>query len=381
MIEAQKIRQLLFGITLSVALFLFAGCLRTHTVKSIGQYQLNSRSGMTLLLPPTMSPTGGTTQTTMLDLGDRSDALSKDRASLCSIRGRIFALSPESRERRWEFQAPNVNGWNAPAIHEEADSEWEAFLRQIAKLASDGCFAKGMGVDAIQQHLIEAMPIPADEVLRFYYSLGSFGFVDLHPGMQIRVEATEIAVSKKPLVSSVLFSVEGRSPVGVTLTLASSRKHLRGNAKTMTSEMLRKFAAYPLLRLFLEQGTTSSEKARHPILLGAKTQDVLNQITDRVSQKGERGCDSNAPESSCIIVSDGTISLLSTITINGRAALYAPGTTLAQVLDANTADKPDRALQTVTVQRRFDDHYATILFLRDRETASKLILINGDRIK
>jgi len=382
MIEAQKIRRLLFGITLSVEVFLFAGCLRTHTAKSIGQYQLSSRSDITLLLPPAMSPTGGTTQTTMLDLGNRSIALSnKDGVSLCAIRGRIFALSPESGGRWWEFKAPNVNGWNTPAVHEEADSEWEMFLRQIAKLASDGCFAKGMGVDAIQQRLIEAMPIPAGEVLRFYYSLGSFGFVDLHPGMQIGVETTEMAVSEKPTVSGVLFSIEGRSPVGVTLALASSRKHLRGNEKTIVSEMLSKFAAYPLLRLFLEQGTTSSEKARHPILLGAKTQDILDQITDRVSQKGERGCDSSAPESSCIIVTDGTISLLSTITINGRAALYAPGTTLAQVLEVNTADKPDRTLQAVTVQRRFDDHYATILFSRDRETASKLILINGDRIK
>jgi hypothetical protein len=383
MIEAQKIRKLLFGIALSLEVSLFAGCLRTHTVKPVGQYQLNSRSDITLLLPPAMSPTNGTTQTTMLDLGSRSiEPSNKDRVLLCSIRGRIFALSRESGGKRWEFQAPNVNGWNTPAVHEEADSEWEVFLRQIAKLASSGCFAKGMGVDAIQQRLIEAMPIPAGEVLRFYYSLGSFGFVDLHPGMQIRVETTQMTASKKPTVSGVLFSIEGRSPVGVTLALASSRKHLRSNEKTIASEMLSKFAAFPLLRLFLEQGTTSSEKARHPILLGARTQGILDQITDRVSQKGERGCDSSGPESSCIIVSDGgTISLLSTITVNGRAVLYAPGTTLAQVLGANTVNKLDGALKTVTVQRRFDDHDATISFSRDRATASKLILINGDRIR
>ncbi|HTH53978.1 MAG TPA: hypothetical protein VL495_08515 [Edaphobacter sp.] len=236
-------------------------------------------------------------------------------------------------------------------------------------------------MDAVQQRLVEAMPIPADGVLRFYYSLGSFGFVDLHPGMQIRVEMKEATVSKKPAAGSVLFSVEGRSPVGVTLALASPRRHLLDDGKTMVSEMQGAFAAYPLLRLFLEQGATSSEPSRHALLLGAKTQDVLNQRTDSLLQRGESGCDSTLPESVCIVVSEGTVSLLSTITVNGHAAFYAPGTTLSQVLDVNSDHKPGGALQTVTVKRRFGDHYATILFRRDREMVSKLILLNGDRIR
>ncbi|HEY2039904.1 MAG TPA: hypothetical protein VGG95_09590 [Edaphobacter sp.] len=274
-----------------------------------------------------------------------------------------------------------MRGWDTPSIHEEAGSEWEVFLRQIAKLASDGCFAKGMGVDAIQRRLIEAMPIPASEVLRYYYSLGSFGFVDLHAGMQIGVETTVTASRKKHAVDSVLFSIEDRSPVGVRLALASPRKHLRGSEKTMVSEVLSKFAEYPLLRLFLEQGSTSSEPARHSILSGAKSQDDLNKMTDCILEEGERGCASSVPGGTRILVSDGVISLLSTVTINGHAALYAPGTTLSQVLDEKTAYKQERALQTVILQRRFGTDYATVLFPRNREMASRLILIHGDRIK
>ncbi len=246
--------------------------------------------------------------------------------------------------KRWEFQAPSVIGWNTASINEEADGEWDVFLRQIAKLASDGCFAKGIGVDAIQQRLIEGMPLPAGEVLRFYYSLGSFGFVDLHAGMQIGVEMTQTASGKKPTVNSVLFSIEDRSPVGVKLALASSRKHLRGGEKTMVSEVLSKFEDYPFLRLFLEQGTTSSELARHSILSGAKTPGDLNQMTDCVLRKGARECASTVPGGTRILISDGVISLLSTVTINGHAAQYAPGTTLSQILDEKTGYKQGAAL-------------------------------------
>jgi hypothetical protein len=373
-------RQILVCITLSAGVFLVAGCLRTHSVKSVGQYRLDSQSDMTLLLPPDMKPTIGTTQTTKLDLGDRLTSVSP-RASVarCSIHGGIFALLPEESGKGWEFQAPSVSGWNSSAIYEEADHEWEVFLRKVEKLASDGCFAKGMGMDDIRRRLVEAMPIPANEVLRFYYSLGSFGFVDLHPGMQIRIETAETADGKKPAVNSVLFSIEDRSPVGVKLALASSRKHLRGNEKTMASEVLSKFADYPLLRLFLEQGTTSSESARHSILVGAKTPDNLDQMSDCILRKGERGCDSTG--SPCTLISDDVISLLSTVIINGHPAFYAPGTTLSQILDENTAYKPGGALQTVTIQRHFGARYATVLFPRTREIASKLILINGDRIE
>jgi hypothetical protein len=128
-------------------------------------------------------------QTTAVNLNGPSMSIpSRNRGEECLIRGSAFTLVPVSTGQNWDFQTPSANGWSTPAVYENADKEWPLFLVQLAQLASGGCFAKSWSVDAIQQRLVEVMPMPADQALLFYYSLGSYGFVDLHPGMQLGVD-------------------------------------------------------------------------------------------------------------------------------------------------------------------------------------------------
>jgi hypothetical protein len=87
-----------------------------------------------------------------------------------------------------------------------------------------------------------------------------------------------------------------------------------------------------------------------------------------------------SPLTACLTFADGTVSLLSTITVNGHAALYAPGTTLGQVVGSLNPRVYEKAMETVTLQRPYLGRYATIRFERNRSEMRKLILINGDRI-
>jgi hypothetical protein len=370
----------LVGISLFVGITLLFGCHRRASSSPIGQYWLKENSSLTLLMPPGFEPSAGKTQISELSLGAFPNNFSPEEIiARCSIHGPLFGLAPSRDQRRWTFQFPSAEGWSAPSAYESAGSEWTSFLQQLAERSSLGCFGKDARLSAIQDRLVAAMPFPADEALIFYYSLGSFGLVDLHPGMQIKIESSSIVAGRITGSDKALLTVQDRSPVGASLVQRGSRRHPRGHADAIASNVLKMFAEYPFLRLILAQETPGTNQKRPAMLIGARTRDASDELAGKIMRDGERECVQDL-ETACLIFSDGTVSLLSTVTVNGHATLYAPGETLSQVIGAIRPTMYERAMQTVTVERPYLGSYATIRFDRKRSEMSKLILINGDRI-
>jgi hypothetical protein len=374
-------RKFFVGIALFVGISLLSGCLRTHSSSPGGQYWLKENSSLTLLLPPGLGPPTGKTQISELSLGSFPNNFSPEEiVAHCSIHGALFDLAPSPDHRQWIFQFPSGEGWTAPSAYESAENEWTLFLQQVAERSSAGCFGKDAALSAIQGRLVAAMPFPADEALIFYYSLGSYGLVDLHPGMQIEIESSTTAGGRTTGNDKALLTVQDRSPVGVSLVLKGSRRHLRGDAGAISANVLETFAEYPFLRLFLWQESPETSQKRHAMLLGAKTREASDQLAGKIMRDGESGCVQGSPVTACLIFPEGTPSLLSTVTVNGRAALYAPGETLAQVIGTLSTPTYEKAMETVTVQRPYLGNHATIRFDRNLSEMRKLILINGDRI-
>jgi hypothetical protein len=370
----------LVGVSLFVGMALLIGCHRRTASASIGEYWLKENSSLTLLLPPELEPSAGKTQSSELALGDFPSNFSpKEIIARCSIHGLLFGLAPSPDHGRWTFQFPTAEGWSDPSAYESAGNEWTSFLQQLAERSSLGCFGKDASLSAMQHRLVAAMPFPADEALIFYYSLGSFGLVDLHPGMQIKIESSSTTAGRITGSDEALLTIQDRSPVGVSLVQSGSRRHSRGHAGAIASNVLKTFADYPFLRLVLAQETPGTNQKRPAMLLGARTRNASDELAGKIMQNGERECVQD-PETACLIFSDGTASLLSTVTVNGHATLYAPGVTLSQVIGTIRPAMYERAMQTVTVERPYLGNYATIRFDRKRSEMSKLILINGDRI-
>jgi hypothetical protein len=374
-------RKFFAGISLFVGISLLSGCLRTHSSSLGGQYWLKENSSLTLLLPPGLGPSTGKTQISELSLGAFPSNFSPEEiVAHCSIHGLLFELAPSPDHRQWIFQFPSGEGWTAPSAYESAENEWRLFLRQLAERSSAGCFGKDAALSAIQNRLVAAMPFPADEALIFYYSLGSYGLVDLHPGMQIQIESSTTVAGRITGSDRALLSVQDRSPAGVSLVLKGSRRHLRGDAGAIGTNVLETFAEYPFLRLILEQVAPETNQKQHAMLLGAKTREASDQLAGTIIRDGERGCVQGSPATVCLIFPDGTPSLLSTVTVNGHAALYAPGVTLARVIGTLSPPTYEKAMETVTVERPYLGNYVTIGFDRNLPEMRKLILINGDRI-
>jgi hypothetical protein len=370
----------LVGISLFVGITLLFGCHRRASPAPIGQYWLKENSSLTLLMPPALQPSAGKTQISELSLGGFPNNFSTEEIiARCSIHGLLFGLALSPGHRRWTFQFPSVEGWSAPSAYESAGNEWTSFLQQLAERSSLGCFGRDAPLSVIQDRLVAAMPFPADEALIFYYSLGSFGLVDLHPGMQIKIESSSAVAGRIIGSDKALLTIQDRSPVGVSLVQSGSSRHSRGHVGAIASNVLKMFAEYPFLRLILAQETPGTNQKRPAMLLGARTRNASDELAGKIMRDGERECVQDL-ETACFIFSDGTVSLLSTVTVNGHATLYAPGETLSQVVGSIRPTMYKRAMQTVTVERPYLGSYATIRFDRKRSEMSKLILINGDRI-
>jgi hypothetical protein len=373
--------KLLAGISLCVGITLLSGCHRRTSSSPTGQYWLEENSSLTLLMPPGLEPSAGKTQISELSLGAFPDHLSPEEITArCSIHGLLFGLAPSPGHRRWTFQFPSAEGWSAASAYESAGNEWTSFLRELTERSSSGCFGKDNALSVIQERLVAAMPFPADEALVFYYSLGSFGLVDLHPGMQIKFESSGTVAGSTTASEKALLTIQDRSPVGVSLVQSRSRRHSGGDAGATASKVLKTFAEHPFLRLVLAQETPGTNQKRPAMLLGARTRDACDELAGKIMRDGERECVQDSLETACFVFSNGTLSLLSTVTVNGRATLYAPGVTLSQVIGTVSPAMYERAIETVTVERPYLGNYRTIRFERTRSEMSKLILINGDRI-
>ena len=358
------------------------GCLRRPAAVSAGTYHLVNIGSVTIL----QSPSGGQAQAdqwvSTITLpgppGVKSLASGKD----CSIHTKLFAFAPSETPNRWIVKSPSAENWTVVSTQDELAPEWIQFLADLTKIERLGCFPSKETTYSVQRSIVAAIPIPAEQSLLFFYSLSGSGYVDLQPGLEIRVEWPARLESKADSGEDLfsLYKVRPRSQTGVELELYRESKQSAKHSASY-ADLPQIFASYPLLRLFLQQGATDTSAPREATLLGALTGESLTRASEEVLRNASDPCRTALPTVGCLSFSRGGVSVLSAVTINGRKALYGPGTTLGQLLDALPDRAKASALATVSVQRPWNSGYAGLVFQRDIEAASKVILINGDRIR
>ena len=196
--------------------------------------------------------------------------------------------------------------------------------------------------------------MPADQGLRFYYSLNSASFVDLRPEMQLRVETISASGRDQQSKSDeIQLSVISQPPLGVALEQndKSGKSKVLGESSYRT--LPQEFRKYPHLRLFLEQAETSIEEARRAVLLGVINPDALDRETWMVQRNPQNQCQVASRIGACVFFSDSGVSLLTPVFLNGHAASYPSGMTLSQLIGALPQKREARALATVSLYLRY----------------------------
>ena len=351
------------------------GCVRHGMRAGVGGYRLQMLPNVTLLLAPGLVEQAGSVQVTEVALGRSA----RGDAGGCAVRGSLFALKAGDVAGRWQMTSPTASAWNTPEIEAEADGEWSAFTRQLEGLVAAGCFPAGVSGSSAQRRIVEAIAVPADKVLRYYYSLAATGFLDLQPGMEIGIET--VTDQARATSATVRLSVVDRPPAGVALEATTARGRGRKGGDAPVSTVPQRFSAMPLLRLFLERAATGTEEAREAMLLGATTSAEMDAATAVILQKGVAGCAGEAGGTRCLVFAGTGVSLLTEVSVNGRPAFYAPGWTLSQIVDSLPEPQRARAVATVSMERSSAAGFVPIEVPRTEEGQFNLLLVNGDRIR
>jgi hypothetical protein len=286
-----------------------------------------------------------------------------------------------------------VAGWDAVSRQADVDGQWKLFISDLARMHDQGCFPSGLSTQFIRSTIAKRIPLPADLVPIYMYSDRGERFVNLAPGMEIRIQKVLSAGTSANTGSGTLrlltveYDVFSRQGGGVGLRLnhrPDRAKGIRpGRDDRQVLELDRRFAATSVMRLFL-QGFSEEKQGKSesgPILIGASDPMRLDAVTDLIRERSSLTC-VRSPGVVCVDLPAGSVSLSSIIWINGRRTASAFGTSLASQLFVLPERKQAEALESVQVMRQLSpNQYARIQITRTVEGAQQLLLLPGDRIE
>ncbi len=343
------------------------------------------------------SSESGNFQTSNLVLPGGSASAKGQAGGQCAINGEVFSLrsASPSDSRYWIVRSPSLSGWNTVARQIDIESQWKVFTRGVARMNDHGCFPPGLTAFEIRAAIAQRIPLPVGEVPLFFYSEQEMGFIDLAPGMEVRLQqflparVSSGAQSNGPPKDGIpnyraaIYEVIARRGKGDRLRL--TKKEQRGPSGSGLEDkaffsLAEQFSQTPVLRLFLE-GVYGKGKVSNGILIGASDETQLDALTDLIYQSDPAKC-VHDQGTVCVEFPPGAPSLYFTVQVNGHRTSNLMGSSFASLLRALPRPEQARALESAKVLRRLNpDQYAEIHFPRTEDGASELLLLPGDRIE
>jgi hypothetical protein len=312
----------------------------------------------------------------------------------CAIRGEVFSLNAMKGgfPNRWIVRSLSARGWETRGAELNIHAEWNRFIQDLQGLEGEGCFPRKETFFALRRAIAEEISVPATEAAFFLYSFGGRGFVDLAPGMEVRFERPfmQEATSTSKAVYGGSLEADYRviSPTGADVALQllhatkvkAARSAEAGGSENIF-ELPKRFHSKSMLRLFL-QTVGDSREAMPAILLGADSLQGLDKATTAIEKNGRAKCPEGDRERvDCVSFGSGTaVSLMSSISVKGKAQMLPFGMSLGQMIDVSSRSG-GHALETVSLSRLLvGGGYAEIRFPRTIEAVQQIVLLPGDRL-
>jgi hypothetical protein len=374
------------------ALMFCSGCLE-HKVIVVDGYRIDDKGSIPMLVPNAeQNISSGEFQEVTVTLPTGTSVAKVRVHEDCAIQGAVFSLQPgsSSGNRSWVVRSPSATGWDTVSGQAEVDAQWRLFIRELARMHDQGCFPSGLSTQFIRSAITERIPLPANLVPIFMYSDRGERFVNLAPGMEIRIQkvlSTGTSIKTGSATSLRLLTVDydvvSRHGGGIGLRLNHRSDVGQRTEDRQFLTLGQRFATASVLRLFL-QGFSEEKQAKSessPILIGATDATHLDLLTDLIRKRDSVACVSS-PGDVCVDLPTGSVSLSSIIWIIGRRTASAFGTSLASQLFRLPEPKQAEALESVQVIRQLSlNRYARMQITRTVEGAQQLLLLPEDRIE
>jgi hypothetical protein len=375
------------------ALMCCSGCLQ-HKVTLSSGYRIDDKSGIPMLLPSgSQDVNPGEFQTVTVTLPAGTDEATTRVRDDCAIHGAVFSMHPSSSSgnNAWVVQSPGASGWVRVSGETDVYAQWRSFVRELARVHDQGCFPSSLSTQFIRSAIAARIPIPAGEVPLFMYSDQGERFVNLVPGMEVKIQrvlstgkVTSSGSVDSLQISTLVYDVSSDDGGGVRLMHNRSQEGRDsaplGSKDEEALTLDQRFAGTSVLRLFLA-GISEKESKSNPVLIGTSDSEQLDAVTELVGQKGNATC-VEQPSIACMEFPFGSISLFSIVWVNGHKTICPFGAPLTSLFFTLPPRKQAKALESIRVMRRLDlDRYADIQITRTRDAARQVLLLPGDRIE
>jgi hypothetical protein len=220
----------------------------------------------------------------------------------------------------------------------------------------------------------ELKDTPFPDVLGQYTGLGS-GWVDLKPKMNLLIEnAYYREGAPKHGLNGFLGTEVARYRVqrGLQLFAVESKLEKRPAGQPAVQELIsRAQARYHAHRFFYQLVFKAKGEARGAVLLGARSTEELNDLSDRLIADPEYVCASHQSIHCTIFPEVCTVSLEIEITVNGVTRTVLWGSILSSVVN-----RP----QQLKLSRLYQGHLAPVNIDSRDPNALRLPLVPGDRV-
>ena len=382
---------------LSISLFLLfccTGCVRQR-LQIRASYRIVDNAGFPILVPTVGGKIdSGLLQTSVVLLPGPSPNGVSLAGNVCAIGGEYFSMRPDVSTDRahWIVKSPNVSGWNALRTDTDIDTQWKSFNRDLIVAKERGCFPSELNIHSLRAVIAKTIAVPANEVPSFLYADEGENFINLVPGMRIsiqKIDATGNLSQSHSAHTSQLsteeFQVVSRFDGGVALRCkhsAEQRWEPRPGSKEMPiCELSKRFAGETLLRLLLE-GFSGARSVSDPVLLGASDSTELEIATEVVRSRGAGMCPKQTSDILCVDLPRGSVSIFSTVWVNGHPRAYPFGTQLAVLVESLPPSEQRKALDSIRVFRQLvRNNYAEIQFSRTLNGMREVLLVPDDRVQ
>ena len=386
----QRLRRKILLAGMPVLLTAFTGC-AAH--QSRGVYHLSEINSQYFLLSPDAGTSQGEHQTLSIPRA-RKDGNLNSSVLDCSIKGPWFSFYGGPENNSWTAATPTALAWERSGGAVDMEDEWQSFEAALYGLQQRRCFSSLDEYLFVKQRIAASLSAPAGDTLFYRYGYGPGGYVDLAPGMQLRIERDFYGShnSEQPRSADyqgttitsyeVTANVENETKLNF---LQIDKKSPGAKAPDVTAAdatLATQFAAAFHLRLFLQDLVISGNAKTPAILIGASNNNDLNAVTQEIENKPQISCrDLPRWQITCAFF-DGTVTVspMLQVVLNGAPTYVPIGSKLWFILPHLNDAQQAKLLRTLRVERPFQGKAVEVQFARTEAEVSQLLLLGGDRV-
>jgi hypothetical protein len=313
----------------------------------------------------------------------------------CAIKGPWFSFYPApGNEPDWIAETPTAAAWERSSGAIDMKDQWQSFERALYQLQQRQCFASPDDYFSARQRIAASLSAPAADTLFYRYAYGPGGYVDLAPGMRLRIErdffSSHSSGQPRPAdyqgTTITNYEIAGSAESGTTLKFLGVEKKSTAlttlGSASSDARLATQFAAAPRLRLFL-LNLVVSENAKNPaILIGASTNEDLSVATQAIESDPGISCTSLLRWQVTCALFDGlvTVSPMLEVVVNGKPTYIPIGSRLWFIIPQVTNSQQATLMRTLRVERRFQGRLVGIKIAANSDELSQLLLFGGDKV-